>query len=307
MMMAEITIAASETTFQRLFAAVRDNIAQSTSGSADLGPFSVAWQIGFRLEGGTVDLQSDGTVRVSELDVVYDPLRLTLGIDIPRLCVGGFCIIPNPFGGCILRAPRICIFEADPDISLPLDISGLVTSEISGAFKIKTRYFVDPGRAPTMTDLDAEDAGVPNLWQFLLDPVWLDLDLIDISDTVGNILDQAIDNIVDGLLGWLPGWARDLIKAILGPIADLIRAILDIGDDLDEWLSNLLGVSIGLFDFVLTIVADYFAERYPIFSFEDPYPILDYSGALIPVKVPLRDVDATVNDDEMILTANVGV
>lgn len=305
--MADFTVAASEKTFQELFAQVRDNTADSTSGSADLGPFSVSWDAGFRLENGSIDLQADGTVRISELDVVYDPLSLTFGIDIPRICIGGFCIIPSPFG-CILRAPRICIFEADPDISLPLNLSGLVRSEISGAFRIDTRYFVDPARTPDMTDLDAEDAGIPNMWQVLLDPVWIDFDLIDIADTVGAILDQAIDNAVDGLLAWLPGWARDLIKAILGPIVDLVRAALDLADDIDEWLSNLLGISIGLFDFVLTVVADYFANRFPIFEFEDPFPILDYAGPipLIPVKIPMRNVDVTVTDDEMIVSADVG-
>jgi hypothetical protein len=298
-------VAVSEASFRKLFVAVRDKITASTGGSEDLGPFSLAWNAGFRLEGGSVDLQADGTVKVSELDVVYDPLDLTFGIDIPELCVGGFCIIPTPFG-CALRVPRICIFSADPDIALPIDIGGLVTSEISGAFRIRTQRFVDPGRAPGMTDLDAEDADVPDRWQFLLDPVWLDLDLIDIADTVGNILDQAIDNAVDGLLGWLPGWARALIKAILGPLVDLVRFILDIGDDIDEWLSNLLGVSIGLFDFVLTIVADHLADRFPIFEVEDPYPILGYDGPLIPVKVPLRNVAVSVTDAEMILEADVG-
>lgn len=306
--MADFTVAASERTFEELFTRVRDNTAESTSGSEDLGPFSVSWAAGFRLENGTVDLQPDGSVRISELDVVYDPLSLTLGLDIEPVCVGGFCIIPlGPFG-CALRAPQICVFEADPDIALPLDLSGLVRSEISGAFRINTRYFVDPARAPSMTNLDAEDAGVPNKWQFLLDPIWIDFDLIDISDTVGAILDQAIDNAVDGLLGWLPGWARDLVKAILGPIVDLIRGILDIADDIDEWLSNLLGTSLGLFDFVLTVVADHFANRYPIFAFEDPFPVLDYSGPtpLIPVKIPMRNVGVAVTDDEMIVSADVG-
>lgn len=298
-------MAMSEKTVSKIFETVRDNIAESTSGSKDLGPFSVSWNIGFKLQGGTVDLQNNNSVLVSELDVVYDPLKLTFGIDIPEICIGGFCIIPSPFG-CILRAPRICVFSANPDISLPLDLSGIITSEISGAFRIKTRYFIDPGRTPTMTDLDAEDAHVPNKWQLLLDPIWLDIDPLDIPDIVGNILDQAIDAAVDSLLGWLPGWAKDLIKAILGSIVDLIRAILDIADDIDEWLSNLLGVSIGLLDFVATIVADYFANRYPIFAFEDPYPILNYSGPLIPVKIPVRNPAVTVNDVELIVTADVG-
>lgn len=304
--MSDFTVAASEETFRELFETVRDNIAESTSGSADLGPFSVAWNIGFRLEGGTVDLQSDNSVLVSELDVVYDPVQLTFGIDIPEICIGGFCIIPSPFG-CILRAPRICVFSADPDISLPINLSGLIESEISGAFRVNTRYFVDPGRTSSMTNQDAEDAGVPNKWQFLLDPIWLDIDPLDVADTVGNVLDQAIENAVDGLLGWLPGWAKDLIKAILGPVVDLVRGILDIADDIDEWLSNLLGVSIGILDFVSTVVADYFANRYPIFEVEDPYPILDYDGALIPVKVPLLGMTVKVDDDEMILQADVGV
>jgi hypothetical protein len=303
--MAHFTVAASEDTFRLLFGKVRDKLHDSTSGSADLGPFSLSWNVGFRLDGGTVDLQGDGSVRVSELDVIYDPLNLTFGIDIPEICVGGFCLIPSPFG-CILRLPRICVFSANPDISLPLDLGGLVTSEISGAFSVLTRYFTDPGRTAAMTDLDAEDAGVPNKWQFLLDPIWLDIDLIDIADTVGNILDQAIDNAVDGLLGFLPGWVRDLVKAILGPVVDLIRVILDIADDIDEWLSNLLGVSIGLFDFVATVVADFLANRFPIFEVEDPYPILKASGALIPVKVPLRNVAVGIDDSEMTLTADVG-
>jgi len=303
--MSDFTVAVSEGTFKSLFAQVRDNVGESTAGSEDLGPFTVSWNVGFHLEDGSVDLQAGNSVLIDELDVVYDPLVLTLGIDIPEICIGGFCIIPSPFG-CILRAPKICVFSANPDISLPLNLSGLIESEISGAFQIDTRYFNDPGRTPAMTNLDAEDAGVPNKWQFLLDPIWLDIDPLDIADTVGNILDQAIENAVDNLLGWLPGWAKDLIKAILGSVVDLVRAILDIADDIDEWLSNLLGVSIGLLDFVLTVVADYFANRYPLFEFEDPYPILGYEGVLIPVKVPLRNVGVTVDDKEMTLAADVG-
>jgi len=302
--MNQVTVAISEETFRRLFATIRDHFHESTSGHSG-GAFSFSWNIGVRLQNGSIDLQPDDSVRLSELDVVYDPLTLELGIDIPELCIGGFCIIPSPWG-CILRAPKICIFSDNPDIRLALNLSGLLRSELSGAFSIKTRYRIDPSRTAGMTDLDAEDAGVPNKWRFHLDPIWLDIDLIDIPDTVGAILDAAINNAVDNLLFWLPGWARDLVKAILGSIVDLIRAILDIGDDIDEWLSNLLGVSIGLFDFVSTIVADYFANRYPVFEFEDPFPILGYEGIKIPVKIPVRNVSVTVNDAEMILDSDIG-
>lgn len=303
--MNHLTVATSERAFSELFNGFRDNFSVSTSGSEDAGPFTVDWNVGIRLENGSVDLQSNNSVYISELDIVYDPLSLDLGIDIPELCIGGFCIIPSPFG-CILRAPRFCIFEDDPDISLPLDIGGLVRSEISGAFRIVPRYFVDPARTPAMTNLDAEDAEIPNKWEFFLDPIWLDFDLIDIADTIGAVLDQVIDNAVDSLLSFLPGWARDIVRAILGSLVDLVRLILDIVDDIDEWLSNLLGVSIGLFDLALTFVADYFAAENAIFGFEDPYPVLDYDGSLIPVKVPIKDVDVNVDDTEMVLSVEIG-
>lgn len=305
-MMKHATVAASEDAVVRLFEKVRDNFHETASDSGDFGPFSASYSVGVRLEDGELKLQ-DGSILISELDVVYDPLILRLGVDLPRVCVGGFCIIPNPFGGCLVRAPRICVFEADPDITIPLDLSGLIKSELSGALSIQTRYAVDPARTPGMTNLDAEDAGVPDKWQFFLDPVWLDIDLIDIADTVGNLLDAAIDTVVGGLLGWLPGWARDLVRWILGPIVDLVRVLLDLADDIDEWLSNLLGTSLGLFDKIVELIADYFGSRYPIFEFENPYPVLGYDGALIPVKIPVRDLGVGITEREIVLSANVGL
>jgi len=303
--MTHFTVAASERTFTKLFEKVRDNVSESTSGSHDLGAFSVSYNAGFHLEGGSLNLNNNGTVEVSELDIVYDPLDINFGIDLPKICVGGWCILPTPWG-CAIRLPRICVFSSNPDIILPIDIGGLVESEISGAFALKLQHYVDPARTPGMTDLDAELAGIPNLLRVFLDPVWLDIDLIDISDTIGNILDAAIDNVVDGLLGWLPRWARDLIKAILGPIVDLIRFILDIGDDIDEWLSSLLGTSLGLLDFALTYVADYFAQKYPVYWIENPYPILEAENSLIPVKIPLESPNVQVNNNEFILTCDIG-
>ena len=303
--MAHINLAASENAFREIFNAYRDSINFSASNSGDFGPFTAAYSAGIRLEGGTVNLDdSPDQVRINELDVVIDPLSLTLGIDIPTVCVGGFCIIPNPFGGCLVRLPRICLFEADPDISATLDLGGIIESEISGAFDVVVNYFNNPARAG-LTDHQAHFSDNSNEWQFKLDPRWLDIDLIDISDTVGNILDTMIDNLVDGLLGGLPGWIKDAIRWILGGLADLIRGILDLADDIDEWLSNLLGTSLGLFDFIVTWIADYFANRNPFFEIEDPYPILD-SGSLIPVLVPIRNLATDITDVEFVIRADIG-
>ncbi|MCB9383779.1 MAG: hypothetical protein H6509_04125 [Bryobacterales bacterium] len=308
-----MTLAASENTFRRIFNAVRDEIVFEKADSGSFGPFTAGYDIKFHLENGSVDLRGDNTVLVKELDIKWDRLDLSLGFDIPEICVGGFCIIPTPFG-CALRAPRICIFSADPDVQVTLPLGGF-TSELSLAGTLETRYFVDPARPAGMDDWQAQEAVPPlyNRWQLFLDPQWVDVDLIDIADTVGDLLENAVEAVVDGALGFLPGWARDLIKAILGPVIDLIRAILDIPDDIQEWISDLLNVSFGLLDIIAQFILDYFANRNELTHIEDPYPILgatqdpnDPTRQLVPVKIPIRDLTVFNDDLEMVLEGNIG-
>lgn len=303
--MAHLTAATSEAAVSKLFEGLRDNFSVDESDSVDFGPFTAGYELAFHFEGGDVDLQNDNSIVIKELDIKWDKLRVFLGIDIPELCIGGFCIIPSPFG-CILRAPEICVFDDDPDFGIDLDLNGLLTSEISLAAKPRLEYFTDPARPAGMSWLDAEDADLANKWQLFIDPEWVDIDIFDFSDIIGDLLDNAIDNAVDDLLFFLPGWAKDLIKAILGPVVDLVRAILDIGDDIDEWLSDLLGISLGVFDLIITLVADHFAKDFPLIEIEDPFPILPYSGSLIPVKLPIEDLGVDINDEELVLTATVG-
>lgn len=303
--MSDITVAASERAFAELFNQLRNGFTFSDSDSGSFGPFSAGYSVALHLEGGTVDLRADNTVRVRELDVKWDSLAVWLGIDLPPICVGGWCVLPTPWG-CAIRLPRLCVFSDNPDIELPLDLSGLLTSELSFIAALRTSYRIDPARAAWMNYLDAEDANVPNMWQVFVDPESVDIDLFDIADIVGDLLENALHAVIDGLLGFLPGWARDLIKAIFGPVIDLVRAILDLPDDIGEWLEDLLGTSLGLLDTIATVVLDYLAAGNPLFEFEDPYPVLPGTGGLIPVKVPIADFTVSVNDDEMVVEANVG-
>ncbi len=314
--MSDLTIAASERTFRELFAILRDGFSFAKSDSANFAGFSASYAVAAHLEGGTVDLHDDNTVSISELDIKWDTLEAGIGFDIPEVCIGGFCIIPNPFGGCLVRAPRLCAFSANPDIGITLPLSG-ITSEVSATASLVAKYRVDPARTSGMSDLEVEERtpAIPNLWQIFLDPKTLDLDPLDLADTVGDLLEAAVTEAIRDLLGPLPGWAKDLVLAILGPIIDLVRAILDLPDDVGEWLSDLLGVSLGLLNSIAQFLADYFAAKNPIHAFEDPLPILEeqvitlLTGAslrLIPVKIPVRDLTVRVNTDEMILEANVG-
>ena len=302
--MSDITIAASEPAFTALFEELRDNFAMSASDSGSFGPFTASYAVAFHLEHGTVDLRGDNTVRVGELDIIWDTLAVSLGLDIPEVCVGGWCIVPTPWG-CAVRLPRKCFFSGNPDVSIPLDLSGLLRSEVSIIAALRTGYFVDPGRQPWMDYIDAENAGVPNKWQVFVDPESVDIDVFDIADIIGDLLEDAMDAAVDTLLGFLPGWARDLVKAILGSFIDLIRDILDLPDDIGEWLQDLLGTSLGLLNVIVTAVLDFLLAK-PVFEFEDPFPILESEGGLIPVKIPVADLAVHVTDDEMVVEANVG-
>lgn len=309
--MSHITVAVSEKSTKKLFEVLRDNLHFSKSDSASFSGFTASYSVGFHLEGGTFDLKGDNTVSVKELDL-KGTLVVGIGFDIPEICVGGWCI-PMPWPIPDICLPKICAFSDNPDIGINLDLSPFFTSEISMTASPLVVYKVNPGRIPTMTDLDAENADVSNEWQLFIDPVTIDFDLFDFADIVGDLLMKAIEDAIDGLFGWLPGWAKDLIMAILGPIVDLVREILDIPDDIGEWLSDLLGISFGLFNTILTFIADYFASKYPLHRMEDPFPLdfiphlpFEPPTPLIPVKIPIRDLSVRVNDVEMILSGNVG-
>ena len=301
----DLLAAGSERAAQELFDGIRDGAKLDEADSVDFGPFTAGYDVKAHLEGGTIDLRSNGTIALNELDIEWDVLHFFAGIDIPEICVGGFCIIPNPFGGCLVRAPRLCVFSANPDLGINLDLSGLLVSEVSATLKPIVRYSVNPGRTVGMNDWDAHDAAVPNHWQLYIDPVSIDLDVFDFADIVGNLLDNALDAAIDTLLGPLPDWAKDLIRAILGPIIDLVRDILDIGDDVQEWLQQLLGTSLGLINVIVTFIADLLTTS-PIVEFADPIPLLEAEPGKMAVLLPVEFLGIEVDDTELQLQVDLG-
>jgi hypothetical protein len=301
----DATAALSERTVRAVFENVRNSFGFDENGSKSFGPFTLSYGAAGHLENGTLDMRGDGTIAVDELDLKFTKLRACFGLDIPELCIGGFCLIGIPFDGCLVRAPKLCLFSANPDIEFCLDIAPFVRFELSATLRPVTKYSVNPGRTAGMNDWDAHDALVPNHWQVYIDPVAIDVDLFDIADIVGDLLDDAIDAALDGIFGDAPDWAKDLAKAILGPLVDVVRAILDFGDDFSEWLAQRLGVSLGLLNTIVTLVADFLASKAP-FEFPDPLEALPASGGLIPVLVPVEFFDLRVTADELVIEADIG-
>jgi len=343
--MATVNVAVNERAFNDVVMAVAKYLESVPpfSGSGSFGPFSASYSVGLKLTGGSIDLTNTGRVHFDELHLTYDPLILNLGIDLPTIPIGGECILPTPWG-CAVRLPEIDLFDANPDISIPINLSNTIVSEFSGEFtvsdskqvlvakgslrphaahfspdtsnEIRDRFRSTVGTIPflpTSAVNGIADAFVPfvksNLadkWQFFLHDVWHNLELISISDTAANILRNLTDFIIDKILAPVPSIVRGVVKAILNPIFDAIAAVLDIPDDILEWLSSQLQISFGLFDLLAQLIINFVGSMVPFYQFEDPFPMIEDSSGLLPFLVPVENVSVVVNDDEFVMSADIG-
>ncbi len=288
----DLTAAISQTAFEKIYAAVTKGFKLHCADGGSFGPFSANYDVAAHLEGGSVDLRSNGTIKVSELDVKWDTLSLNLCIDIPEVCTPGGCIIPIPFDGCLLDVPSYCFFSDNPDFCIPLNLSGFLTSEITFTAGIQVFYGTSPG--------------LPNRWQIVIVPTLpFDLDIIDIADTVGDLVENAVNAAIDGLLGGFPDWAKDVFKFLFGPIDDFIRFALDIPDDIGEWLLDAL-TDLGVFNVLLDSLNGFLTTLVPPLEIEDPLPILPADAGLIPVKLPIEFIGVRITGDEIVIEGDIG-
>jgi hypothetical protein len=306
--MAHMTVAASENLVRRSMSLLTQNFSFEKQDQQDHGAFTVGYHIKCHLEGGTIDLRADNTVEIKELDLKWDKLEVRLGLDIPEVCVGGGCL--GPF--CL---PRYCIFSGDPDVSIAPDFAALVAQEVSVIGGVIPRYF-DVDNPPALNALcqfvrnQLVSSGKlepfdHDEWQLFLDPETIDIDLFDFPDIVGDLIENALSDLVTALIPG--GVVRDLVLAVIGGVTDIIRAVLDIGDDIDEWLSDLFNVSFGLGDFILTAIADFLGHCIPIYRMDDPFEIMPATPeGLIAVTAPIRNVVARVDATELVVQADIG-
>jgi hypothetical protein len=216
--MPHVTLAASERAFQEVFTLVRDNFSFFKSETVAFGSFSANYSVGAKLSGGTVDLRSDGTVEINHVDIIWNPLKIKVCLDLPGFTIPGFCIIPDPWNGCLVGIPDIPI---GGQVCLKLNLSGLVSEINSVRAHLNPVYFVDPLRNAAWSDLEAELNGRPNKWRIFIDPDTISIDLIDVPASVGNLFENLIESAVEDMLpGWLPGWAKDIIMSGLYEFID---------------------------------------------------------------------------------------
>jgi hypothetical protein len=310
--MSHVTAAIGETGVKELFKGIVENFVFEDADSTSGGAFTAGYDVRLHLVDGSVELTNANTVKISELDIAWERLELSLAINFDPVCTPDGCVTVFGQEICI---PQWCIFEGDPDIDVTLDLAPFIRrSEISGEVRPVVKYFVHPDRPADMNYLDAEetpdpddaDSNLANRWQVYLDPVWLDVDLFDFEAIVEELLQGIVDTLLDTVFAGFPDWAKDAILLITGPLIDVIGDALDIGDDFGEWLSDLFNVTFGLGNIILNLLADYFANQNPIINEEDPYPVMEAENGLIPVKIPIAEFSVRINSSEMVVEATVG-
>jgi hypothetical protein len=261
---------------------------------------------------GGVEFEDGNTFLLSELDIAWEELKFELGLDIASFEVGGFCVLPIPeiLGGGCVRMKRYTMFPGVPDVGpLPIDLSpllSLIVSEVSG----RGRIWIQPSPGAHAVCFRAEA---------------LDVDPIDIEATTAQ-LDQVFDGakalLVAKLAQALPpgGWLLDFALGQLGfpTLTSVVADMLDIGDDLQEWLMDKLNVSIGLPDLMETLLLNHVLGE--VAHIDNPFPVADgkaldaadYGGFATPppatvtlpeVAIPVERVQAVFSDD--LLTVEV--
>ena len=280
----DLTAAISKETFIRFFESIRDN----TTFDITVTPRAIIGDVVkagarfvFHLDNGSINFGANNTIQINELDIKWDVLQVNLIIDLPKMCVPPFEICV-PGLGC---TPQVCVFEGENDIPFTLNIPAIFTSEVSIDLRPKVYYGISP-------------AG--NKWLIQLEPIGpVDIDIIDISDTIGDILDNAIQTAIDAL--GLPSVVDEILDAII----DTIRDLLDIGDDVQEWIKDLvfdiLGVELGIDN----LLFKFFTDEFKILDLADPVEVLEEDAPLIPVRIPIEFIAAKVNEHEMIIEADV--
>jgi hypothetical protein len=274
-----------------------------------------------------IEFNDGDTFTVDELDIAWDKLILKVGLDIPSLKFGGFCLfeVPDdvPFfgGGCAVAVPSLDLFTKAPDIELPLDLSplfGFIVTEISAICSLEVRLENDAGK---------------EVWAVHADPIAVDADLVDIQDTSGKagvVVQAAVAGVALTLQAMFPWtWVADVFLGFLGvpTMSELVLDVLDIHDDIEEWLMKTLEFSIGIDNLLMEVIFDAILDSEALFQVPKRHEILadktrpagDFGGygadgnepAPVPeiklprIELPTTKPQAHFDADEMVLTFDV--
>lgn len=319
----DLTLAISQATFSKILSAMLNggitlDLEHSRYGNS---PLYIDYQVSASLRNGTISLKNDGKIQIIDLLVSWDRLKFTINIDLPKISIPGFkipaVVIPGqeiqiPLDGKIktpdiiltpeMDFPGIELFGNNPDISIPIDLSGDFVSQVSLGLEPAVFYGTGDPRIPNC----------PNRWQLYVIPqlpiFTLPVELsVSLTSKIEGEIDLFFKNISFGLPDIMIQKTKDALsnllpastKLILSDPAKFVESIIDM-------IENDLGITSQLDKFLY----DYLANQAPIFELQDPY----YVSVADPkthrpandIPIPITYLRVSVNSSEMILEGDIG-
>lgn len=223
---------------------------------------------------GKVEFNDGDTFTASEIDLAWDKLILHVGIDIPTITVGKFCIMELPpalkliLGVDCIEFPGGEVFTASPEYKIKLNLNAIVqflVTEISTIADIEVKKGSKDGQ---------------DYWGIHLDPEAVNVDLVDIEDTLGQadaLVVAGIAAAVKYINTIVPAtFVIDVLLGVVGfsSLSEYILDILDIQDDVEEWLMRTLKVSIGIDQIIYQILLDFLLSSAPLYKIDDPISLM---------------------------------
>lgn len=234
-----------------------------------------------------VEFNDASTFTATNIEINWDTLIFQVGIDIPPVKIGQFCLAHVPgflqgfFGGdsCLVMFPGVTLFTAVPDVYITLNLSPIFQYIITQATvigKIDVNY-------TTKTPPDS------NYWGLYVDPSAVHVEPIDIENTLGQstiLLLAAIDVAVNYIVSIAPeAFMIDALLGVLGfpTISEWILDILGIQDSVEQWLTKWLNVSIGIDQLIYEVLLKAILANAP-FKIDDPVKLISAVTPADPTK-----------------------
>jgi hypothetical protein len=331
--MADVTVAISRKATTRVLHGLTNRAAAAgtTTSSTPINDsvtvdIVAAWRVP---EDYTVTFDDDpDAIRINELDIVIDRLDLTFRVNLPTITVGGNCLARHPVSGaCLAQLPVFPLFQAATDFTIPVSLTGF-RAEVSGeldlnlvhfsaadadALSVAARAFREnlvsnlaqqlaPDTPPEI--LDFFRMALVDGWELRAEPHWIDVDPFDVPDAAAASFNAQLTNAINGFGASLPATTRAALAAVVGNIGDFIRAVLDLPDDLQEFLLNLI-TSIGLVDQILELLSNQFGFLY-ILKVPDE-PEFDISPDIPPVAVRVTNAALNIEPEELSIDIDIDV
>ena len=274
-------------------------------------PIYFYYQVGASLSNGSISLQNDGTIHITDLTVSWDTFKIVVNIDLPQVSI--------PFDGTLFGGNG-----HNPDISFTVDLGGLFQSLVS--IVLKPAMFYATGN-PNQTNN-------PNRWQLYVAP---QLPIFAIPVELNTQLVNKIKSGIQSALGGLSTAEQVALAAALllfgGPLgAALLAAYIAIMTDPGQLAEQIVDMivnanALGLTTIMDNALYDYFTNQAPLFELRDPLigptatsqnwgvnpmgPGVSSNAnpigpSVISLPIPIAYLGLTVNSSEMVIEGDIG-